>query len=117
MVSHDLQQTNQHIFTCEIVFAVFNASMASLSNNSIAKPGLTAHSFVCGCMPCPDYILKSNNLHLASGASLPAQWQRLKSYIFKYWGMGIFGTHGATWDSAQYFGYAALVITHSNLFQ
>ena len=34
-----------------------------------------------------------------------------------YRGMGILGTHGATWDSAQYFGYATPVITDSYLFQ
>ena len=45
---------------------------------------------------------------------LTSQWI---TWLAMYRGMGILGTHGATWDSAQYFGYATLVITDSNLFQ
>ena len=41
---------------------------------------------------------------------------QLRSLRSKYRGMGILGTHGATSDSAQYFGYASLVFTDFDLF-
>ena len=77
---------------------------------TVAKGNNAQSETLCPFIYLHEMASMSSNYEMYFYTKRPAE-------IFKYRGMGILGTHGATWDSAQYFGYATLVITDSNLFQ